>query len=87
MNQSLPSSAELRDEIRQELASKREQIKQLETALIRIRSGRVSKAVSDRLSDTDMARIADEALIATELGGATSPFVQQVLGCVVPLKD
>lgn len=51
----------------------------LVAALERIRAGRIATNMSDRLSDTEMARIADEALKAAGLGGVISPAAKQVI--------
>lgn len=51
----------------------------LVAALERLRAGRITTAISDRLSDTEMARIADEALKATGLGGVISPAAKQII--------
>lgn len=48
-------------------------------ALERIRVGRTNDALALHLTDTEMARIADEALTAAGLGGPISPWSKQVL--------
>jgi hypothetical protein len=48
-------------------------------ALARIRAGRTDNDLAQRLTDTEMARIADEALTAAGLQGAISPLAKQVL--------
>lgn len=54
-------------------------IEQLVAALEHIRHGRVSQAAGDRLSDTEMARIADQALTEVGLGAPISPLAREIL--------
>jgi len=51
----------------------------LVAALERIRGGRFAHGMAERLSDTEMARIANDALNEAGLGGIISPFAAQVL--------
>lgn len=48
-------------------------------ALTRIRAGRVSTELSNRLSDTEMASIANEALVAAKLDTSMSVVSKQIL--------
>jgi hypothetical protein len=52
---------------------------QLIAALERIRAGRVAPNMTDRLSDTEMARIAHEALTAAGVGAKITPEALMIL--------